>query len=74
MRGRASTRRPGLSPVSDCFAPHGIPFTFFHEGGYAGGAGFVWTGVLENSIVVLVVSLFSGLVWNRLAAQTLDQR
>jgi hypothetical protein len=55
---------------SDCFAPHGIPFTFFHEGGYAGGAGFVWTGVLENTVVVLIVALVSGLVWNRLAAQT----
>jgi hypothetical protein len=51
------------SGCSDCFAPHGIPFTFFHEGGFAGGEGFVWTGVLENSIVVLVVSVVSGVVW-----------
>ena len=57
---------------SDCFAPHGIPFTFFHEGGFAGGEGFVWMGVLENCIVVLIVALVSGFVWNRLAAQTPD--
>ncbi len=56
------------SRCSDCFAPHGIPFTFFHEGGFAGGEGFVWTGVLENFVVVLIVALVSGLVWNRLAA------
>jgi len=55
---------------SDCFAPHGIPFTFFHEGGFAGGAGFVWTGILGNSIVVILAALVLGLVWNRLAAQT----
>jgi hypothetical protein len=60
------------SGCSDCFAPHGIPFTFFHEGGFAGGEGFVWTGVLENTIVVLIVALVSGLVWNRFAAQTPD--
>ena len=58
------------SRCSDCFAPHGIPFTFFHEGGFAGGEGFVWTGVLENTIVVIIVALVSGFVWNRLAAQT----
>ena len=56
----------------DCFAPHGIPFTYFHEGGYAGGEGFVWAGVLGNSNLVLVVALAFGLVWNRLAAQTPD--
>jgi len=60
------------SRCDDCFAPHGIPFTFFHEGGFGGGQGFVWTGMLGNSIVVLIVALVSGLVWNRLAARTPD--
>jgi hypothetical protein len=59
---------------SDCFAAHGIPFTFFHEGGFAGAEGFVWMGVLLNSVVVLIVALVSGLVWNKLAAQTPDGR
>lgn len=58
------------SGCSDCFAPHGIPFAFFHEGGFGGGEGFVWTGILENTIVVLIVALVSGFVWNRLAVQT----
>jgi len=60
------------SRCADCFAPHGIPFTYFHEGGFAGGEGFVWTGILGNSILVLVVALALGLFWNRLAAQTPD--
>jgi hypothetical protein len=55
---------------ADCFAPHEIPFTYFHEGGYAGGEGFVWVGVLGNSIVVLIAGLALGLMWNRLAART----
>ena len=58
------------SSCSDCFAPHGIPFTYFHEGGFAGGEGFVWMGVLGNSIVVLIVGLALGLVWNSSAART----
>ena len=60
------------SGCSDCFAPHGIPFTFFHEGGFTGGEGFVWTGVLENITLALAVSLVSGLAWNRHAEQTPD--
>jgi hypothetical protein len=52
---------------SDCFAPHGVPFKLFHEGGFAGGEGFVWMGVLEDTTVALIVALVSGLVWNRLA-------
>jgi hypothetical protein len=51
----------------DCFRPEGIPFTFFHEGGFAGGAGFVWRGVIGDSLVMLVFGFVLGLVWNKLA-------
>jgi len=57
------------SPCADCFAPHGVPFTWFHEGGFAGGEGFVWTGVIENSVVVLVLALVLGLAWNKVTRQ-----
>ncbi len=30
-----------LPTCFDCFEAHGIPFTYFHEGGFAGGEGFV---------------------------------
>ena len=53
------------SSCADCFAHHGVPFTFFHEGGLAGGDGFVWSGVIGNSIVVLVLALALGLLWSR---------
>jgi hypothetical protein len=52
---------------ADCFLPHGIPFTFFHEGGYAGGAGFVWKGVVGDSLVILVFGILLGWVWTKLA-------
>ncbi len=48
----------------DCFWPHGIPFTFFHEGGFAGGAGFVWSGVIGDALVILLLAVFFGWVWN----------
>jgi hypothetical protein len=51
----------------DCFRPHGIPFTFFHEGGFAGGETFVWRGVIGDSLVMLVLGFVLGLVWNKLA-------
>src|SRR5579863_9143086 len=51
----------------DCFRPDGIPFALFQEGGMAGGEGFVWRGVIADSLVVLLVGVVLGLVWNKLA-------
>jgi len=48
----------------DCFRPHGVPFTFFHEGGFAGGEGFVWSGVIGDSLVVFLFAVVLGRVWN----------
>jgi hypothetical protein len=40
-----------LRPVwcYDFFFPYGLPFTLFPEGGYAGGAGFLWTGLVADA-------------------------
>lgn len=54
---------------SDCFAPHGVPFLYFHEGGFAGGAGFIWKGVIGNSFVVLALASVLSLVWSGLLPQ-----
>ena len=59
---------------SDCFARHGVPFIFFHEGGFAGGAGLVWTGALGDTIVVLTAALFLASGWNRLAQKFSGER
>ena|SRR5215467_1127383 len=55
----------------DCFAAHGIPFTYFQDGGFAGGAGFVWSGVLGNTLVVVATGAIIAWVWNRLAQRHL---
>ena len=49
-------------PVScdDCFFPYGVPFTFYRNGGFAGGNGFVWTGVAGNLLVVAASALLIG--------------
>jgi hypothetical protein len=45
---------------SDCFFPYGVPFTFFKEGGYGGGGGFVWYGFLGDVLVVCAVGAALG--------------
>lgn len=49
----------------DCYAPHGIPFTYFHEGGLAGDSGFIWKGVVGNFMTALAAALLLFLVWLR---------
>jgi hypothetical protein len=49
----------------DCFAPHGFPFTYFHEGGLAGGGGFVWSGVAGDTLLIFAVGVIVGWIWNR---------
>jgi len=47
----------------DCFAPHGIPFVYYHEGGFAGGARFVWAGVMGNIAISLAMTTLLAIVW-----------
>ena len=49
----------------DCFWPHGIPFTFYHEGGIAGGEDFVWKGIIGDTLVILLAGTGLGWAWNR---------
>jgi hypothetical protein len=44
----------------DCFFPYGVPFTIYHEGGYAGGAGFDWAGIGFDAGIVLVIAALLG--------------
>jgi hypothetical protein len=49
-----------LRPVNcwDCFFPYGLPFTFFHEGGFAGGG-----GLLAHLLIALIVGAAIGPAW-----------
>jgi hypothetical protein len=56
--------RPAM--CADCFFPYGLPFTLYHEGGYAGGAGFVWGGLAADVGCVLGVALLVGRIWEQI--------
>jgi hypothetical protein len=52
---------------ADCFFPYGLPFTFYHEGGFAGGNAFVWGGLAADVGCVVVVALLVGRIWQAIA-------
>jgi hypothetical protein len=58
-----------LRPVwcADCFFPYGLPFTLFTAGGYQGGAGFVWTGLVADAALIPVFATVCTLLWNHMA-------
>jgi hypothetical protein len=58
-----------LRPVwcADCFFPYGMPFTFFTDGGFAGGGGFVWLGLVGDSALILASATVCTLLWNQIA-------
>jgi hypothetical protein len=47
----------------DCFAPHGFPFTYRHEGGFSGGGDFYqgWLNADIASYVILSIAIAS--IW-----------
>jgi len=52
---------------SDCFFPYGMPFTLYTDGGYAGGAGFVWTGLIADAALIPAFATICTLVRSRIA-------
>lgn len=50
----------------DCFYPYGLPFTFYTEGGYAGGGGFVWYGIVGDAAVIFAFAAVCTILWNRI--------
>jgi hypothetical protein len=48
---------------ADCFFPYGVPFTFYRDGGFAGGGGFVLRGLAADAATVIVVAVLLGSVW-----------
>ena len=48
----------------DCFFPYGVPFTWFQDGGFAGGAGIVWLGLAADVVCVVGTALLAGGAWD----------
>jgi hypothetical protein len=38
----------------DCSAHYGFPFAYYGDGGFAGGAGVIWPGLLGDFAIVIV--------------------
>jgi hypothetical protein len=53
----------------DFYAPRGIPFTYWHEGGIAGDWGFVWLGLLGDMLFTIVLGLIVGALLVRFAQE-----
>lgn len=52
---------------ADCFFPYGLPFTLFTEGGFAGGGGVVWLGLIADAALVPAFAMICTLVWERIS-------
>lgn len=51
----------------DCFFPYGLPFTFFTDGGFGGGGGFVWLGLVGDAALIPAAATLCTLLWNQIA-------
>jgi len=51
---------------ADCFGRYGFPFAYYNEGGFAGGAGVIWTGLLGDFAAIIVGALLLAKAWNSL--------
>jgi hypothetical protein len=51
----------------DCFFPYGVPFTFYRDGGFAGGGGLVLRGLAADTMIVLISAVLVGGLWQWLA-------
>lgn len=54
---------------SDCFRPYGFPFRYYHEGGFAGGAGWVKENVAKELAAIILVSLVLTWAWSAFVAR-----
>jgi hypothetical protein len=56
---------------SDCFRPLGWPFPFYRDGGFGGGAHFVWGGMLADAIFAVTAAVILWAVWNAVLPRSL---
>ena len=51
----------------DCFLFYGVPFAFYQDGGFGGGARILWRGVAADALVLLVCGIAVAEVWERIS-------
>jgi len=56
-----------MSPAcNDCHAHVGVPFAYLDGGGFDGGGGLLWQGVVADSLVILATASALTVVFQRL--------
>ena len=55
---------------ADCFFPYGVPFTIYHEGGFAGGEGFVWAGLVGDVVLMLGLGIAIGWLFEKISERS----
>ena len=66
-----SVRRP--YPCFDCFEPHGFPFTYRQDGGFAGGAAFYPLGMIGDLLVLALLTATIAWGWKQIGARRKKQ-
>jgi hypothetical protein len=56
----------------DCFAPHGFPFTYGHDGGLRGGAEFYRGWMIADIVFVLMITAIIAWAWGRRSEKNSD--
>jgi hypothetical protein len=51
---------------NDCFALSGFPFHYYNHGGYAGGGGYLWLGVIGNIVTLFASAAVLEWTWGEL--------
>ena len=57
----------------DCFASHGRPFPYYHEGGFGGGAGYAWPGIVADASIVILLAFLIAAGLNRILTRKRNQ-
>jgi hypothetical protein len=63
----------GEPNCDDCFAKVGFPFHYINHGGFAGGGGYIWSGVALDAGAVLLVAIMIGAFLSILPAKRKNQ-
>ena len=51
----------------DCFAEVGVPFHYYNEGGFGGGAHWLWLGLLGDLAVIVLAATVAAYAWGRIS-------
>jgi len=63
----------GLRIAPTVFFPYGLPFTIYDEGGFAGGGSFIWSGLIADVFLMLVLGIASGWVFQKISERSSER-